>query len=102
MWRIGLILVISGTVLAEPIEISESRKKSLINLLKNDCGACHGLTLKGGLGSSLRAKDLAGKSNALLVSTIQNGRKGTAMPPWKKFISRQETFWLIDYLRNNK
>jgi len=102
MWRLGIIFIFAGSVVAEPLAPSAKRQQYLINLLKHDCGACHGLLLKGGLGPSLLPEAFADKSDQLLVSTIQNGRKGTAMPPWKKFISQQETLWLIDYLRNNK
>jgi len=34
-----------------------------------------------------------------LVSTILNGRKGTAMPPWQPFMNRDEALWLIGVLR---
>lgn len=102
MWRIGFVLIFVGNVLAEPVLPSAKRQQTLINLLKHDCGACHGLLLKGGLGPSLLPEALADKSDQFLVNTIQEGRKGTAMPPWKKFISQQETLWLIDYLKNNK
>ena len=67
-------------------------------MLKHDCGSCHGLTLKGGLGPSLLARDLVNKPDDYLIETIQNGRKGTAMPPWKPFISETETRWLVQQL----
>jgi cytochrome c55X len=76
-----------------------ARQQELRNLLKHDCGACHGLQLKGGLGPSLLPEVLAGKSDALLMDTIQNGRPGTAMPPWKPFLTLDETQWLIRQLR---
>lgn len=76
-------------------EPSRERQAELRNMLKHDCGSCHGLTLKGGLGPPLLAQDLANKPNDYLVDTIQNGRKGTAMPPWKPFITEQETRWLV-------
>jgi len=34
-------------------EISAERQQALRDLLKQDCGACHGLTLKGGMGPAL-------------------------------------------------
>jgi len=80
-------------VLADPPP--QERQETLRNMLRHDCGACHGLTLKGGLGSALLADDLAAKPDDYLVDTIQNGRKGTAMPHWKPFISEQETLWLV-------
>ena len=80
----------------------EHRQQELINLLKHDCGSCHGLTLKGGLGPSLLAEAIKNKGDAFLVSTILNGRKGTAMPPWRDFISEQEASWLLGFLRQDR
>ena len=79
-------------------EPSRERQAELKNMLKHDCGSCHGLTLKGGLGPPLLAQDLANKPIDYLVETIQNGRQGTAMPPWKPFISEPETRWLVQEL----
>lgn len=76
-----------------------SRQQELLSLLKNDCGACHGMSLKGGLGSSLLAKDLEDKSDDFLITTILEGRKGTAMPPWKNFLSKDDAVWIVKQLR---
>ena len=91
-----LHLLVSTQVLAN--EPSKERQAELQNMLKHDCGSCHGLTLKGGLGPSLLDKDLNHKADDYLVEVIQNGRKGTAMPPWKPFINEQETRWLVQNL----
>jgi len=91
----GLIitLVFSASVMAK--EPTEQRQQELQNMLLHDCGSCHGLTLKGGLGPSLLAEALINKTDDFLVQTIREGRKGTAMPPWKPFMSKQETLWLV-------
>jgi len=81
-------------------EPNKARQTELFNLLKHDCGSCHGLTLKGGLGPSLLAVDLQSKPNDFLVTTIQKGRKGTPMPPWEDFLTIDETRWLVQYLKN--
>jgi cytochrome c55X len=83
-------------------EVSPARQSELRNLLKNDCGACHGLTLQGGMGPALLPENLAGKPDELLVTTILEGRKGTAMPPWKPFMNRDEAVWLVGVLRDGK
>lgn len=90
-------LLLTGHVLAA--EPSSARQQALLSLLKNDCGSCHGLTLKGGLGPSLLPKALIGKSDDFLLQTIQQGRPGTPMPPWQTFLSKEETLWLIQKLR---
>jgi len=102
MWKAGLLLIFSFVVAAETESLSPERQQILLNMLKNDCGACHGLTLKGGLGPSLLSKALTDKSDKMLVNTILLGRDGTAMPSWKKLISKQEAFWLIHHLKNTK
>lgn len=83
-------------------EPSTERQITLRNLLNHDCGACHGLTLKGGLGPSLLPEALAGKPDDFLISTILEGRKGTAMPPWQPFMSKDEAAWLVGVLRKTK
>ncbi len=86
-----------GSAGAEPP--SPSRQNELINLLRHDCGACHGMTLKGGLGPALTGQALADKPYPLLVNTIMHGREGTAMPPWAGILSREEIAWLVEQLR---
>lgn len=75
------------------------RQEQLLYLLRQDCGACHGMRLTGGLGPALTPDALAGKPDALLVQTILEGRAGTPMPPWKPWLSLAEAEWLIHYLR---
>ena len=97
MWFLGLIGLLSFAVAAD--EISPQRQQELLNLLKHDCGSCHGLPPKGGLGPSLMPDAIAAKSDAGLLDAIQNGRAGTAMPPWKQFLSEDESRWVIARLR---
>ncbi|MEI7840117.1 MAG: cytochrome c [Methylococcaceae bacterium] len=98
MKKLLFLLVISPACFA--VEPSSERQIELRNLLKNDCGACHGLLLQGGLGSPLQPQDLAQKSDEFLIDTITNGRKGSAMPPWKPFMTQDEIMWLINLLRH--
>lgn len=72
-----------------------TRQQQLVHLLKQDCGSCHGMTLKGGLGPALLPETLQGKPTEFLISTILLGRPGTAMPPWDAFLSRSEAHWLV-------
>lgn len=96
---LALCLSMPAISTAEP---SPARQTELRNLLKNDCGACHGLTLQGGMGPALLPKNLDGKPDELLVTTILEGRKGTAMPPWQPFMNRDEAVWLLGVLRSSK
>ncbi len=82
--------------IAEPLPVA--REAELHNMLVQDCGSCHGLTFKGGLGPSLLPGDLRGKPRDFLIATILNGRPGTAMPPWHPLMTRQEAEWMLDKL----
>lgn len=75
------------------------REQELIHLLKHDCGSCHGLTMKGGLGPPLLPEALAGKDDAMLIEAILEGRPGTPMPPWRTQLSAAEAGWLVRALR---
>ena len=72
-----------------------SRRSELITLVRQDCGSCHGLTLKGGLGPALLPETLRDKPVDGLKATLLHGRPGTAMPPWQGFITEVEAEWII-------
>lgn len=72
-----------------------SRRGELITLVRQDCGSCHGLTLKGGLGPALLPETLRDKPADSLKATLLHGRPGTAMPPWRRFVSEAEAQWII-------
>ena len=100
---------IRGTVGALPLllaaatagaEIGAVRQAELLGLLKNDCGSCHGLTLRGGLGPALTPPALTGKSPAMLRAVILEGRPGTPMAPWRPFLNDAEAAWLVEQLRS--
>jgi cytochrome c55X len=76
------------------------RQRQLVHLVRQDCGACHGLTLRGGLGSALTPEVLRGKPTDSLVATVLHGRPGTAMPPFKSLLSEAEARWIIAQLMN--
>ncbi len=70
----------------------------LIRLVRQDCGSCHGMTLKGGLGSPLTREALADRPAESLAATILYGRPGSAMPPWKTLLSENEANWIAEQL----
>ena len=94
-----LLCVTLNCLAAEP---APERQATLRHLLKNDCGACHGLTLQGGMGPALLPSSLEGKPDEFLVATILEGRKGTPMPPWQPFMNQDEALWLVGVLRKGK
>jgi cytochrome c55X len=71
----------------------------LTNLVREDCGSCHGLTLKGGLGKPLTPDHLRAWNHEQLVSIILNGVPGTPMPPWRPLLSEAEVQWIAERLQ---
>lgn len=99
MARIALGLVLLATFSAASGEPAPERRAQLLHLLRQDCGACHGMTLKGGLGPSLEPAALAQKDAGMLEFVILRGRPGTAMPPWSPFLSQAEARWVVRQLK---
>ncbi|MCP4699359.1 MAG: cytochrome c [Gammaproteobacteria bacterium] len=97
----GLILIVCffiSTLNAQEL-ISSQRQAELLYMLRHDCGSCHGMTLKGGLGPSLLPEALADKPPETLAAVILYGRAGTPMPPWRALLTQVEAAWLTEQLR---
>ncbi len=88
-------LVLLASPLAAPAAPDAARQRELIHLVRQDCGSCHGMELKGGLGSPLLPEALRGKAAASLVATVLGGRPGTAMPAWKSLLGEDEAEWIV-------
>ncbi|MBF0134656.1 MAG: cytochrome c [Magnetococcales bacterium] len=84
---------------AEAADLSSSRRVDLENLLTQDCGSCHGLTLKGGLGPPLTPEAVSDTSLDVLIETITHGRPLNAMPPWGPLLAPAEIRWLAERLK---
>jgi len=93
----GLVLGLGAGLglAAEVAAPMPSRQQELVRLVRQDCGSCHGMTLKGGLGPALTPEALADKPEEGLVATIIGGRPGTPMPPWRQFLSEDEARWIV-------
>lgn len=96
-WLVILAGMLSPVCFAEAP--SADRQHELLALLRNDCGACHGMTMKGGLGLPLTPEALRAKDSQSLVLTILDGRPGTPMPPWRRFLSEPEARWMLEQLQ---
>lgn len=97
-----LLLLSTGMLLGFSVSadsITAQRQNELRNLLEQDCGSCHGMTLKGGLGPALTVEALKNKPIELLTVTISEGRPGTPMPPWKHLLSEADINWLAKTLK---
>ena len=90
-----LLAAACGAAAAPPA----ARQQELLELLRQDCGSCHGLTLQGGLGPALLPDALRDKPPELLAATILYGRPGTPMPPWRPFLNEDEALWLAHRIK---
>ena len=75
------------------------RAAELTALVREDCGSCHGMTLKGGLGAPLLPADLAEKDASSLAAIILDGVPGTPMPPWRGLVSEADARWIAERLK---
>ena len=94
---IKLLYIAAGAALADGL--SDQRRADLVYLLHQDCGSCHGMTLKGGLGPSLLPEALQGKPASYLRHVISKGVPDKAMPPWENILEPQEIDFLVTYLQ---
>jgi cytochrome c55X len=85
-----------GPVVAGEANVSATK---LANLVRQDCGSCHGLTLKGGLGKPLTPEHLSAWSRDQLVSIVLDGVPGTPMPPWRPLLSEADGRWIVERLQ---
>lgn len=94
---VAIALFLVGSVgLAQAGEAQDP--EALKRLVHQDCGSCHGLTLKGGLGPDLRPQNLEHYEVDGLAAVILDGIPGTAMPPWRPLITSDTANWIAQYL----
>jgi len=98
MRRVVAALALPLALAAGAEELDIARQQSLIRLVRQDCGACHGMRLTGGLGPALTREALADKPLDAMAATIVHGRPGTPMPPWRTMLSDTEVRWIAEQL----
>lgn len=100
LYLVVSLSVLASEVMAEPAVVpSAVRRAELVTLVRQDCGSCHGLTLKGGLGPALLPENLKDMPADSLKAVILQGRPGTAMPPWHRFMNDAEAQWVVSNLQ---
>jgi len=80
-------------------DLTAQRQAELRNLVVQDCGSCHGMTLKGGLGSALRPSDLDGVDASTIAQIVLDGVPGKPMPPWRGLLSDADALWIAIALK---
>lgn len=105
--RNGLVAVAAGLFVAltsesvladEGFVPTPERMQELVHMVRQDCGSCHGLTLKGGLGPALTPDALEDKPYEGLLATLYRGRPGTPMPPFMGILTEEESSWIVRQL----
>lgn len=105
-WRLVSAVLLSALVSAPVMVMSEESvvqsadQARLVNLVLQDCGSCHGMTLRGGLGPPLRPEQLADLPVEAIAAIIRDGVPDTAMPPWKPLLSAEEIHWISQQLKS--
>ena len=84
---------------AATVVVTPARQEELRNLVVQDCGSCHGLTLKGGLGKPLLPSALTAFPDRAVADIILDGVGGTPMPPWRGLLSEPEALWIAHELK---
>lgn len=103
LWFVMASLAFAGAAAAASLasgDLAPARKSALVHLVRQDCGSCHGMTLKGGLGRPLLPTDLAHWSEDDLAGIILNGIPGTPMPPWRGLLGQDEALWIARKLKS--
>ena len=111
MYANGLLcnlgLLITGVLLqlfplpAVTGELPNERQEELIYIIQQDCGSCHGMNLKGGLGPPLTSETLKTKSSEELFNIISQGVAKTPMPSWIEILNNEEIEWIVTRLQSN-
>ena len=91
---IGALWLVTDVMAGAP-----QNRAELENFVIQDCGSCHGLTMRGGLGPPLRPQDLEALPAGAIAAIIREGVEGTAMPPWKALLTDEEMLWISRQLK---
>ncbi len=96
----ALAIILMAAAASVPAGAQDAKR--LEHIVIQDCGSCHGLTLKGGLGKPLTREALADTAPQSIASIILDGVPGTAMPPWRPLLTEDEALWMANYLKARK
>ena len=98
-YRRSPVALLILAVVAAPHAMADETTQ-LERMVVQDCGSCHGLTMRGGLGKPLTSQTLATVDETTIASIILDGIPGTAMPPWRPLLTEQQAMWMAQYLKS--
>ncbi len=94
-----LLIGMSLAALADEEALKEIERDKLTDFVQQDCGSCHGLTLEGGLGGPILPENLEHMDADVIQEVILGGLPGTAMPPWRGFLTETEAAFIAEGLK---
>ncbi len=102
--KAGLLafLLLTGVpveALADEEALKIMDREKLTDFVQQDCGSCHGLTLEGGLGGPILPENLEHMDADIIQEVILGGLPGTAMPPWRGFLTETEAAFIAEGLK---
>lgn len=98
-WICGGLAALLHVVPAASAPGNTEHSAALERLVRQDCGSCHGMTLKGGLGPQLNAARFANVEPGAIARIILDGVPGTPMPSWRPLLSEEDALWIARYLK---
>ena len=100
-WQPSRLLALTITLaLTDPaVALEAKRQRELTTLVRQDCGSCHGMTLKGGLGKALLPQSIEHLEVDGLAAIILEGVPGVPMPPWRGLLNEAEARWIARKLK---
>jgi cytochrome c55X len=90
-----------GMARAETARAPANRAR-LGELVRQECGSCHGLTLGGGLGRPLTVEALERLPVDAVRDVILDGLPGTPMPPWRPLLTSEEAEMIARILKSGE
>lgn len=100
IWLLLSSVVAAGiATISSAFAVDDTHARKLTHLVRQDCGSCHGMTLKGGLGGPLLPENLADLENESIASIILHGVPGKPMPPWQGQLTQEEALWIAEKLK---
>ena len=92
-------VLVGSKSIAPAFALDSARESELTHLVRQDCGSCHGMTLKGGLGGPLLPESLVDLESESIASIILGGVPGKPMPPWQGQLNEEEAMWIAKNLK---
>ena len=94
LFALSLLVGVAGSMFAShPVQAGDfdfTTHSEMSEFVRQDCGACHGLTLKGGLGKPLLKENLEHFDLETIEMVIEDGIPDTAMPPWRGVLTQDQ------------